>query len=1671
MSGSTFSHPLLRMLGWLVLLAGAAWSAQAAPVEVVFSSNAGIGGTYAQDGQGGSADVPGLTLQVFNASNAAGTPVPGITWKDNTWLASGDNSWSGLTHTEQDGLVGMVVRSANGSNFSITSFRYYNWGADTDNTYVVEGYLDGALVGTRNFSIPFAMRNPVTITLLPAAFRNVDEIRIRLTGGGTDPGMRTWHSINNIIVEPINTAPTDLSLSATSLNQSAGQNGVTGTLSTTDADAGDVFTYSLVSGSGDTGNAQFNIQGNVLRANDARNLPAGSYSVRVRSTDSGGASVEKAFTITVTDDLAPSVSSIALSGSPAPTASSVAYLVTFSEAVVTPSSADFILTATGSAAGTVGTITGTGSNVLTVAVDNITGTGTLRLDLKAASGITDTVGNGNIAAYSSGAAHTVAIPTAPGAPGIGTPTPGNGQVSVAFTAPASDGGSAITGYTVTASPGGFTATGAASPLLVSGLSNGTAYTFTVTATNASGTSAASAASAAVTPKAAQTISFGNPGTQNFGTSPTLTASSSAGLLVRFSSATTGVCTITSGGTLTFITGGTCSIDANQDGNASVAAAPQVSQTFSVAAVVPGTPTIGTATAGDSQATVTFTAPASNGGAPITVYTVTASPGGITATGIGSPIILTGLSNGTAYVFTVTATNSAGTGAASGASMSITPAAAQVITFANPGAQNFGTTPTLSATSSSGLAPTFTSTTTGVCTITSGGMLTFISAGTCSIQANQAGDGGYLPASTVTQAFQVNAVAPAAPGIGTATPSGTGEIEVSFTAPASNGGSAITGYTVTATPGGITATGTGSPVRVTGLTVGQSYTFTVTATNSAGTGLASTASNAATAADAIVANASSATVAYGMATPITLDIGGIATSVSVTSPAAHGVVTVNGITVSYTPAAGYAGPDAFSYRATDGNTTSAAAVVSVTVSPPTLSLAPTTLVAGTAGSSYQQALTTSGGAAPYTYQALGPLPAGITLGANGEFSGTPTTAGSYGIPVQVTDSSTGTGPFTGTRTYTLVVAAPQIAFSVPSLPQPFTAASYNQRLQVSGGAAPYTFAVTGGVLPTGLTLASDGLLSGAAAAAGSYAFDVTVTDANGFTASQSFTMVVIEAAQQISAFVANPTAPTYSVNGRFAVSATGGASGNPVVFATTTPTVCRVDGNTVLMLTAGRCSLTANQAGNAQYQAAAQATLDVDITAAVPVLQWAQELQKLYGEAAFDLIDPVSPSRGGFSYSSSAPNVASVQGRTVTLHGEGVAIITVTQAASGGFAPGSAQLRLTVTQRPDPTRDPGVVAGVQAQVDASVRFASAQQSNIRDRLRQVRSGDNGSSNQLALGYAGGRDRPGLAMPLAPMQAAPWPSLPTGWGLWASGNATFGDGDRSSSYAFHTDGLSVGLDRAVGERLLLGVAASLARNDSKMDGSDSRVEGRQHSLAAYGLWRSGEHLFVDGVIAGGALDFDTRRWSNDVDAFARGSRDGDQWFGSLAFGYEHRNAGMTLTGYGRVEASRTTLDAYRETGLDLYDLDYRRQVVRNSAVALGLEGAYVAGDGEGRVRPFWSIEYRQAIDDKGAAYLNYVVGPRAHDYRLDMQSYNDNALSVAAGMDVRLQRGWLLSLLLGHEQTRGSSRASSVGLRVSYGGAGGGVGAGAMGAADAEGAARGTPPRCPPRRCDAGNAAAR
>ena len=523
----------------------------------------------ANDGHGGSQTATSAYTQVTNSApvNSAVPSVSGIATVGNA-LATTNGTWS-----DADG---------DGRTYS------YQWYRADDSS------------GTNLNPITGATSASYTLTTSDAH----KYLRVVVTANDGHGGVRTAASTYTAVM---NAAPTDITLSSNSVDQAGGANATVGTLTATDPDVGETFTFTLVSGTGDTHNSLFNISGNTLRANNPAALNAGTYSVRIRVADSYNSSHDEAFAIMVTDTVAPSapstpdmtsgtdtgisntdnitsnttpvftgtaeagstvtlydgatllgtitatggnwtitssalsegshsvtatatdaasntsahspslavtvdtsaprVSSIALVGTPGATATSVQFLVTFNEPVHGLSTDDFTFTTTGGAAGTVASVTAASGSTATVTINNITGPGTLRLDVKAGTNITDTAGNA-LPAYTSGPTHTVQA--APGAPTGVAATAGNGQATVTFAAPASAGSSAITRYTATSTPGNHTGDcapaatpGAVCTITVAGLTNGTSYTFTVKAENASGPGADSAASVAVIPRLLQ----------------------------------------------------------------------------------------------------------------------------------------------------------------------------------------------------------------------------------------------------------------------------------------------------------------------------------------------------------------------------------------------------------------------------------------------------------------------------------------------------------------------------------------------------------------------------------------------------------------------------------------------------------------------------------------------------------------------------------------------------------------------------------------------------------------------------------------------------------------------------------------------------------------------------------------------------------------------------------------------------------------------------------------------------------------------------------------------------------------------------------------------------------------------------------------------------------------
>ncbi len=219
------------------------------------------------------------------------------------------------------------------------------------------------------------------------------------------------------------------------------------------------------------------------------------------------------------------------------------------------------------------------------------------------------------------------------------------------------------------------------------------------------------------------------------------------------------------------------------------------------------------------------------------------------------------------------------------------------------------------------------------------------------------------------------------------------------------------------------------------------------------------------------------------------------------------MVLNGSTgvISGTPTS--AGTYTFTVTPTDHvGQTGAAHSFSITVVPAPLVISTSTLPGGTVGSAYHGQLNATGGTKPYTWSvSSGSLPAGLTLNSStGAISGTPTAGGTSSVTFQGRDA----GGQTTSLKATITIVKPALSVSTASLPSGELEEAYDARLSASGGIQPYTWAVTSGALPQGLSLnTSTGEISGTPVVNGSFPFTAQATDSLGTTATANLTITV------------------------------------------------------------------------------------------------------------------------------------------------------------------------------------------------------------------------------------------------------------------------------------------------------------------------------------------------------------------------------------------------------------------------------------------------------------------------------------------------------------------------------------------------------------------------------------
>jgi fibronectin type 3 domain-containing protein len=440
--------------------------------------------------------------------------------------------------------------------------------------------------------------------------------------------------------------------------------------------------------------------------------------------------------------------------------------------------------------------------------------------------------------------------TVPGSPVLTAATPGNGQIEVAWEAPDS-GGSPLTGYVAAVSPGGQTcdASPTGTACSIDGLTNGTPYSVSVYASNAGGDGAIATWPASVTPRTV-------PGAPR---SVTVTPADRS-LVVRWLAPSNNGGAAVTGYTATAQPGNTtceaaspaltCTINGLTNGTtyeirvtATNPAGPSVSADPATATpvTVPGRPTITAVEAGNGTATITWRAPTSNGGAPVTEYVATGSPAG-SCTWKTGPLScsVTQLSNGTSHSFTVRARNVAGFGAESVAFTATPRTRPDPPQDVEVQAQDESLIVSWQPPLDNGGAAV-----TGY-TVTAqpGGETCAVDAGTLACALGGLANGvRYAVEVVATNAAGVGD--PSAPAEGTprTRPDGVENVEVlpdnrsalvTWTEPAWDGGAPITTYRVTTQPAAGSCITSELGCTVSGLTNGRLYVFIVTATNEAGT---------------------------------------------------------------------------------------------------------------------------------------------------------------------------------------------------------------------------------------------------------------------------------------------------------------------------------------------------------------------------------------------------------------------------------------------------------------------------------------------------------------------------------------------------------------------------------------------------------------------------------------------------------------------------------------------------------------------------------------------------------------------------------------------------------------------------------------------------------------------
>ena len=576
--------------------------------------------------------------------------------------------------------------------------------------------------------------------------------------------------------------------------------------------------------------------------------------------------------------------------------------------------------------------------------------------------------------------------------------------------------------------------------------------------------------------------------------------------------------------------------------------------------------------------------------------------------------------------------------------------------------------------------------------------------------------------------------------------------------------------------------------------------------------------------------------------------------------------------------------------------------------------------------------------------------GIATASGTSITYTPT-AGFSG-PDSFTYTATNASGTSSPATVTITVSTPSITLNPGTLGNGSVGTAYGQTITASGGSAPYSYAITAGALPEGLSLnAASGLISGTPSTAGTTELAITVTDANGATSLQNFSITI--SAMEISV---PASSQTLAAGQSATVDLTQGATGGPFTQATL---------GSVTPASAGRAMMMGPFSMRFVPSVAFAGTAIVSF-----------RLRNGSGASSASTISFVIQERPDPTKDAEVIGLLNAQTRTAERFAS---------TQMDNFNRRLEQLHQTNCDRTSFNAslrkdDRDVPLGEIAKALQSQQGEPTYQTQL-EKDKAVTSVQNGCK-QDALAF------------------------------WSDGFVNVGSTHAlgAQDNSFTTLGLSAGFDYRISPTAIVGIGIGIGNDRSDIGKNNTRSDGDAIGIATYLSLSQVPQVYVDGLLGYNRISLDSYRYiTGSDDEFASGSRGADQFFASLTASYEYRNGPLSLAPYSRLNASTTLMEAYRENGGGIYGLSYEGHRQENFTSYLGVRTSYDLMAPLGVVTPkiglAWghnfsrSSDYKMRYTDQGDEGILYSLKPDARESDL---------ASLDMGLDFNLGHAWLLGI---------------------------------------------------------------